>query len=196
MFHNIPPAIQARMTHLEQIDARDRHDGSPITKRLRQIPVETGKLIAILAATAPDGALIEIGTSAGYSAMWLALACLQTGRRLTTFEVLDGKIALATETFSQTGIDDVVTLVHGDARRLLVDKQEIAFCFLDADKETYDGCYDVVVPNLVSGGLIAADNVISHQEALQPLVDKALADNRVDAVVVPIGKGLLLCRKI
>ena len=53
----------------------------------------------------------------------------------------------------------------------------------------------MVVPNLTSGGLLVADNVASHWEDLQPVVDRALADERIDAMVVPNGKGLLICRK-
>ena len=71
----------------------------------------------------------------------------------------------------------------------------ISFCFLDAEKEMYRECYDLVVPNLVSGGLLVADNAINHRDALQPLIDEAVADVRVDAMVVPVEKGELVCRK-
>ena len=54
----------------------------------------------------------------------------------------------------------------------------------------------MVIPNLTRGGILVADNVISHQEKLQPLIDNALADTRIDSLVVPIGKGELICRKI
>ncbi|MGO9313491.1 MAG: hypothetical protein ACLQBD_25145 [Syntrophobacteraceae bacterium] len=58
MFHNIPKALLDRMEFLEQIDAKDRKDGTPRAQRLRQIPRETGKFIAVLAAGAPDGACL------------------------------------------------------------------------------------------------------------------------------------------
>lgn len=80
MFHNISEKVQQRMTYLEEIDSKDRLDGTPRLKRLRQIPPETGKFISLLAATAPKGNIIEIGTSAGYSSLWLAQACKETGR--------------------------------------------------------------------------------------------------------------------
>ena len=48
---------------------------------------------------------------------------------------------------------------------------------------------------MIKGGLLAADNVISHRETLQPVIDRALDDGRVDALVVPIGKGILLARR-
>lgn len=196
MFHDIPQTIQDRMRHLESLDAQDRVDGTPRLQRLRQIPPETGKFLAILAASAPAGDWIEIGTSAGYSTLWLALAARKTGEWITTYEVLPEKIALANETFTSTGVEDVVTLVDGDAREHLSDLDEIGFCFLDAEKEVYEACYDLVVPKLVPGGLLAADNAINHRETLQPMLDRALADSRVDALIVPIGSGVLLCRKV
>jgi predicted O-methyltransferase YrrM len=195
MFHDIPPVVAARMRHLEQIDARDRTDGTERMKRLRQISPDIGRFIAILAACAPQGRWIEVGTSAGYSAMWLALACRETRRRLTTFEILPEKAELARETFALAGVTDVVELVFGDALDHVAHLSDIAFCFLDAEKEVYGAVYEAVVPNMVPGGVLVADNAINHAATLQPMIDQALADARVDALVVPIGNGELLCRK-
>ena len=115
---------------------------------------------------------------------------------MTTFEVLEEKVALARATFAAAGVEETITLIHGDARQYLATYQEIAFCFLDAEKEIYSDCYDLAVPNLVPGGLLVADNAVSHGEALKPVIDRVMADQRVDAMVVPVGKGLLLARKI
>ncbi len=195
MFHAIASEILERMHELERRDEADRADGTPRLERLRQIPEETGRFIALWAASAPEGAVIEIGTSAGYSALWLSLACRATGRRLTTFELLANKAAMARQTFSRAGVDDLVTLVEGD----FLDHAErigpVGFCFLDAEKEAYAACYDAVVPLLVPGGLLVADNAINHRETLQEMIDAALGDERVDALVVPIGKGELVCRR-
>lgn len=195
MFHEIPQKILSRMRELEEIDLRDRGDGTPRLQRLRQVPPETGRFIAMLAAVAPDGDCIEIGTSAGYSTLWLALACRITGRKVTTFEILQEKADLAEATFAAAGVGDVVRLVRGDALDLLANYNEIGFCFLDAEKEVYGRCYEEVVPRLVSGGILVADNATNHQATLQPMLDRALRDKRVDALIVPIGKGELLCRK-
>lgn len=192
MFQTISEPMKERMRILEKADELDRLDGTPQQERLRQIPPITGRFLALLAASAPPGAVIEIGTSAGYSTMWLSL----TGRKITTFEILENKYVLAEETFAQAGIEDCVQTVHGDARDYLGDMANIAFCFLDAEKEIYQDCYDLAVPNMVSGGLLLADNVISHARSLEPFVQNAAADERVDAVVVPIGRGLLFCRTI
>jgi caffeoyl-CoA O-methyltransferase len=196
MFHDIPRSMRDRMRHLEAIDTRDRGDGTPRPQRLRQIPPETGKFLALIAAGAPGGRWIEIGTSAGYSTMWLALAARAMGAAITTFEVLPEKAALARETFRLAGIADVVTLIEGDSRDMLADYHDVGFCFLDAEKEIYQECYELVVPNLVPGGLLVADNAINFRDVLQPMIDHALSDPRVDALVVPVGKGELICRKI
>lgn len=196
MFHTIPASILERMQVLEQIDLRDRTDGTSRLQRLRQVPAETGKFLALLAAGAPAGACLEIGTSAGYSTLWLALACQAAGRSLTTFEVLPEKAALARETFRLAGVEQVVRLVEGDARQFLSGYAGIAFCFLDAEKEVYAECYEAVIPELVPGGLLVADNAINHRETLQPMLERALSDERVDALIVPIGNGELLCRKL
>ncbi|MCJ7459748.1 MAG: O-methyltransferase, partial [candidate division Zixibacteria bacterium] len=70
MFHNMPKTIKERMHYLESLDKEDRLAGKSPLERLRQVPPETGKFIALLAATAPEGTYLEIGTSGGYSAMW------------------------------------------------------------------------------------------------------------------------------
>ena len=196
MFHDIPKAIKDRMRHLESLDERDRTDGTERMQRLRQIPPETGQFLSLLCASAPPGEILEIGTSAGYSTLWLSLAARATGRKLTTFEILPEKIALAEETLRAGQVEDVVSLVSGDARDFLPNFEDIGFCFLDAEKEVYGDCYDLIIPNLVSGGLLVADNAINHRQTLQPMLDRAQADARVDALIVPIGKGELICRKI
>jgi predicted O-methyltransferase YrrM len=196
MFHTIRQPMLDRMQHLEKIDARDREDGTPRMQRLRQIPPVTGKFIALMAASAPDGDCLEIGTSAGYSTMWLAMACEMLGRPLTTFELLPEKVKLARKTFELAQVENTVKLVEGDARDHLTQFEEVAFCFLDTEKELYADCYEIVVPRLVRGGLLLADNAINKRDELEQMLRRTLSDERVDSLIVPIGKGVLVCRKI
>ncbi len=196
MFHRIPTPIARRMRKLERLDARQRKAGLSTPQRLRQIPAATGQFIALLAAAAPRGVRLEIGTSGGYSALWLALGCRQARQRLVTFEIVPEKAALARETFRLAGLGKGVKLIVGDGRDHLVNYRRVGFCFLDAEKEHYLSCYRQLVPRLVKGGILAADNVISHRDVLQPMIALAHADPRVDAVIVPIGSGVLVCRKI
>ena len=196
MFKSIRPSILERMQYLEQIDANDREDGTPRLQRLRQIPSETGKFLALMAANVPQGEYLEIGTSAGYSTLWIALACELLGRTVTTFEVLPQKAKLARETFQVAQVGKTVKLVEGDARHFLSQYQNITFCLLDAEKEVYRECYEAIVPRLIPGGLLVADNAINHRETLKPLLDRVLTGERVVALIIPIGKGELVCRKV
>ena len=116
MFHDIPEPILRRVRFLEDADARDRADSTPLAKRLKQFTPEVGRLLAILAASASSGDCLEIGTSAGYSTLWPAFACQIFGHKLITFEILPEKVALAQETFRITSLESFVQVVQGDAR--------------------------------------------------------------------------------
>jgi predicted O-methyltransferase YrrM len=195
VFHDIPAAVLDRMRELEEMDSRDRTDGSLQRIRLRQVPPETGRFLAMLASMAPPGDCVEIGTSAGYSTLWLTLAGRRRAGRIKTFEILEEKAELARQTFERAEVADLVDFVHGNAFDYIPDCDEIAFCFLDAEKADYQDYYNAIVPRLVPGGILAADNVLSHREVLAPFTGRALADDRVDALVIPIGSGVLVCRK-
>jgi len=121
---------------------------------------------------------------------------MERGIKLKTFEVLNEKIQMAKETFKVTDMTNFIELVEGDALNYIKNYKNIGFCFLDAEKEVYESCYDLIIPNMAKGGILIADNAINHYKTLKPMIDKALADDRVDAMVLPIGKGELLCRKI
>ncbi len=196
MFHDIPKNILEQMKILEDLDTQDRQDGTTQVKRLRQISPDTGRFIAIQAATVPEGSWVEVGTSAGYSALWISLAAKLKKEKLFTYELLQDKVTLAKNTFKLTKVKEYVELVHGDARGHVGRYEEIAFAFLDSEKEMYDEFYDLIVPLLVPGGLLIADNLVSHKEFFSSFIAKVEKDERVDSVIVPIGKGLLLCRKV
>lgn len=196
MFHDIPQPVLDQMSYLEGVDAQDRQDGTPLLKRLRQISPETGRLLAILAADTPKGTWLEIGTSAGYSALWLSRAAELRDARLVTFELLPDKVDLARQTFYRAGVENLMELVHGDARGHLEDYDEISFCFIDAEREMYQEIYERILPNVLSGGILVVNNAVAFQTEMQDLLQSAAGDIRVDSVVVPIGTGLLVCRKV
>jgi caffeoyl-CoA O-methyltransferase len=195
MFHDIPEPVAARMADLKERGLRDRADGTPRMQRLREVPEGVGRFLAVLAAGAPGGRWIEIGTSSGYSTLWLALAAREAGARVTTFEILEWKVELARETFALAEVEDVVELVHADVRAGLAVVDGVSFAFLDSEKEDYLELYELVVPKLVPGGLLVADNVADFHDEVQPMLDRAGADERVDAVVVPFLTGQLLARR-
>ena len=195
MFHNITQKILDRMKCLEEMDKLDRIDGTDRMKRLRQISPETGKFISILAANCPEGNIVEIGTSAGYSTMWLSLAAMEKGTKIITMELLEEKINLAKETFRMAEIENYITLVEGDAIEHLKKIDNISFCFLDAEKEIYDDCYEIIKDKIVPNGLLVADNAINHFETIRPMIDKVMGNTNYGSLIVPIGKGELVCRR-
>jgi len=177
-------------------DEEERKDGTPRLQRLRQIPPAMGKFLARLAANTPEEDYLEINTSAGFSTFLIAKACKMLGRSITTFEVLSEKAKPRRETFQVAQMEGVVKLIEGDAQQSLSQYSDIAFCFLDAEIEVSDEYYEAVIPSMVKGGWLVADNAINHREILQPVLERALADVREDALIVPFGKGELVCRKV
>lgn len=196
MLNRIPDRIKKRMAYLERLDASHRHLAAiKHFDRLRQVPPATGKFLALLAAGAPEGKWLELGTSGGYSTLWLSLAAREVGVKIITFEISPAKADLARQTFKAAGIEDMVGLVHGNALKYLRHYEQVAFCFMDIEKSLYEKAYEILVPNLVRGGLLVADNVISHRGDCARAVKRAFADRRVDAQIVPVGSGLLVVRK-
>jgi caffeoyl-CoA O-methyltransferase len=195
MFKDIPKTIFKRMKYLEEIDARDRTDGTEKLKRLRQIPSETGKFLALMAANCPRGDFVEIGTSAGYSSLWISLALKNREETLKTFEILPEKAAMAKETFAVCGIADKIELIVGDFLQNYQRINEIAFCFLDCEKDLYEKCFDIVSGKLVKSGLLIADNAKNHYESIKGMIQKAENDNRFDCLTVPLGNGEFICRR-
>lgn len=186
------PRIRTVLERLEARDSLERESGAARETRLRQITPEVGRFLCNLVLAARPRSLIEVGTSGGYSSIWLGTAARTTGGLLTTVEIDPIKVALAQESLYDAGLEDVVTLVSGDAFEYLRSRNEPAgFVFLDAEKEDYLAFLPLIVPLLSPGGVLVADNLLSHADALASFREAALADPRLSAVVVPIGRGEL-----
>jgi predicted O-methyltransferase YrrM len=186
------------MARLEARDEADRDDGTPQFKRLRQIRPEVGQFLLTLVISIDARSIVEIGTSAGYSSLWLATAAAQTGGRVTTFEVDPDKVALARQSFTDAGVGDRVELRHEDGVAGLASLSDGSadLVFLDAEKDLYERMLDDAVRVLRPRGLLVADNLISHEAALAGFRDKALADPRLVGLVVPIGRGELVAVRL
>jgi predicted O-methyltransferase YrrM len=109
----------------------------------------------------------EIGTSNGYSGLWLLLALRTTGGKLTTYEINRERAALARENFNRAGVGHIVTIVEGDAHEEVPKlKEEIDILFLDADKEGYIDYLNKLLPLVRPGGLVVAHNMnVSQADA-------------------------------
>jgi predicted O-methyltransferase YrrM len=177
------------MRELEEHNERDQ-------PALRSVSDDVGRCLALLALSAPQGAFIELGSSAGYSSLWLSLAARARGVRMTTVELDEKKFAFARENLLRAGAADCVEAVHGDALDYATRFDEIAFCFSDLQPPEHNGkIYEKVVPRLVPGGLLVIDNVTSPRLQTE-LLKRSENDPRVDCVLLPFPKGDLICRRI
>jgi caffeoyl-CoA O-methyltransferase len=135
-----------------------------------------GRLLRIFAETANAKNVVEIGTSNGYSALWICLGLRATGGSLTSFEIDPHTASLARANFKRARVDHLVTVIEGDAHHTISRLQEpIDILFLDADKEGYPDYLNQLLPLVRPGGLILADNV--SKPAPAPAFLKAITTN-------------------
>jgi predicted O-methyltransferase YrrM len=142
------------------LDEMDRNQ----RRGMMNVPELDGRLLRLLAETVGAKHIVEIGTSNGYSGIWQSLALKSTGGKLTTFEIDERRASLARENFKKAGVEDVVTLVFGDAHEKVASIEgPIDILFLDADKEGYVDYLDKLLPKVRPGGLIVAHNINPRQ---------------------------------
>ena len=126
------------------------------------VSMDDGRLLRLLTETMGAKHVVEIGTSNGYSGLWLLMALRTTGGKLTTFEIDPEKVRLATNNFKKAGMDHLATIIEGDAheevKRL---KGPIDLLFIDADKEGYLDYLNKLLPLVRPGGLIVSHNMNS-----------------------------------
>jgi len=103
---------------------------------------------------------------------------------IKTFEILPEKLKFARETFSEAHIEQYVELIAGDALKHFHDVDEIAFCFLDAEKKIYERCWDLVADKMEPHGMLIADNAISHFEELRSMIKKVESDIRYISILI------------
>ncbi len=139
-----------------------------------EVPVADGRMLRLLIESARARNVVEIGTSTGYSGLWISLGLLKTGGHLTTFEADAGRAALARKHFDRAGVSPMVTLVEGDAHRTISRlNQPIDVAFIDADKEGYPDYLRHVLPLVRTGGLILAHNVDMAPEYVREVTTNA-----------------------
>ncbi len=159
-------------------------------RRMLNITPETGRLLWILVRSARATRILEVGTSNAYSTIWLADAARATGGRVTTLELNPAKVKLARENLVRAGLADRVEVLEGRAVDSLGTLPgPLDFVFLDADRGNYLTYLELVVPRLVPGGLLVADNVSSHAQELHDYLARVKSHPALFSVTVPVGKG-------
>lgn len=193
----IPETVRIVMVELQTRDRADRVDGTPQEARLRSISPEVGQFLLTLALSIGAKSIVEVGTSGGYSTLWLAMAVSKNGGRVTTFEVDGAKAKLARSTFARAGVGEFVDLREGDAAAGLAELGGPAdMVFIDAEKRDYVTYLELALGILRPGGLLVADNLLSHAGELVEFRARAIADPRLTGLVVPIGAGELVAVRL
>ena len=158
---------------------------------------QTGNFINMLIKLMKAKNVLEIGTSNGYSGLWIASALKETGGHLTTIEFWEKRQALARKNFEECGLSDIATFIIGDAYQVITTEisGEFDLIFIDANKQEYLSFFEAVNPMLKKGGVILADNVISHAEKVKPFVDMISSHKDYQSQILDLPDGLLMAYK-
>ena len=185
----------ARRELVEQLYRDSKEHDAALEDRLlrfRNVEPESAALLGVLIRATGAQRLLEIGTSNGYSTIWLADAAEATGGELVSLEIDAQRTELARANLARAGLE--ADLRTQDADEALRDWADHAwdFVFLDAERPAYVGYWPQLVRTLAPGGLVVVDNVLSHADQVAEFTALVEADNRVSSALVPIGAGLRL----
>ena len=145
-------------------------------RRMESVPIEDGRLLRLLTEAVGAKIVVEIGTSQGYSGLWICMGLQATEGKLITHEIDPHRASVAREHFKQAGVDTIVTIVEGDAHKEVMKlKDPIDILFIDADKEGYLDYLTKLLPLVRPGGLILSHNMNSPRP--DPAYIKAITTN-------------------
>ena len=163
-------------------------------QRLRNVEPDTAALLALLVRATGARRVLELGTSNGYSTLWLAAAARSAGGVVVSVDTNAQRSAMAARNLQRGGLRDLVELRVEDAALTLRRSADGAWdmVFLDAERSAYLGYWHDLVRSLRPAGLLAVDNVLSHASELVQFRATVQADARVSEAMSPTGAGLLL----
>lgn len=167
-------------------------------KQFWNIPRKTGILMNTFVKMMNIKSALEIGTSNGYSGIWLGKALKETGGHLTTIEFYEKRQSVAIENFKICGIDDVITPIQGSACDIIrgfEEDKKFDFVFIDANKREYVEYFKLIKPHLTNKALIVADNIISHAQKVQTFIDAIDADDEFQYEIYELPGGILVAYK-
>jgi predicted O-methyltransferase YrrM len=178
----------------ELLAASREHDAAQEDRlaRYRNLEPESAEMLAVLVRAAKPRTILELGTSNGYSTLWLADAAEAVGATLVSVEIEADRTAQAREQLERAGLDaDLRVQDAGELLRASADG-EWGFVFLDAERPAYAGYWPDLLRVLAPGGLLAIDNVLSHADQVEEVTALIEAEPSVTSALVPIGAGVRL----
>jgi predicted O-methyltransferase YrrM len=166
-------------------------------ERLRNLEPETARLLGVLARGVRAERLLELGTSNGYSTIWLADAARDCAGALTSVEIDSTRMAEADQHLRSVGLEAFATLRLEDARACLEKSADASWdlIFLDAERSDYVSYWPDLARTLSAGGMLVVDNVISHADEVADFRELIERDSRLMDALVPVGAGALLVVK-
>jgi predicted O-methyltransferase YrrM len=189
--------MEADLRHLlnELYKEGQLHDASEQdrSKKLLNLEPQSAQFLSILVRSSHSTRLLEIGTSNGYSTIWLAWATQAIGGHIISIDREAHKQVLADANLCRAGLRDVVDLVCGDATEVVANLPgPFDFVFFDADRRSAPAQLALLVPKLTPDALVLADNVLSHPDEIAGYLAAVEALPHFEHLVLPIGKGLSL----
>jgi predicted O-methyltransferase YrrM len=193
----VAKTLDALLAELEQFGKANDGSNTERPRRMLNITRDTGELLAVLVRATVARRVLEIGTSNGYSTLWLASAAHAIGGTVTTVELSEYKVGLATANFARSGLAGDISLLHEDAGRVLRRADDGAFdlVFLDSERPEYPGWWPDLKRVLRPGGLLVVDNAISHRTEMAPFVALVSGARGFVTSLVPVGNGEFLAVK-
>ena len=166
------------------------------SRQYRNVSADDGRFMRQITEAMGAKVVCEIGMSTGYSGLWFALALRATGGKLITYEMSAERIKTAREHFKQAGVEDLVTIIEGDAHEKVKElKEPIDVLFLDADKEGYIDYLNKLMPLIRPGGMIMAHNM-NRPRADPKFVEAITTDPKLDTIFVLMdGAGISVTLK-
>lgn len=191
-------SFQELLLELERFGLSNDGATADRPRRMLNITRDTGEFLSVLVRAMDAQRVLEIGTSNGYSTLWLALAAKAVNGHITTVERSDFKLALAAKNFERSGLASFITQVHGEAGALLRGKPESSFdlVFLDSERAEYLGWWPDIKRVLRNGGLLVVDNATSHAAEMAPFAAMVSADPDFSTCTVPVGNGEFLATRV
>ena len=185
--------VREVLARLEREDAEERERGLPPEQRSRAVAKTTGQFLFSLFAPQTACEVLELGGSRGYSSIWLGAGVRYLGGRVVSIEHNPDAARRWRENVAEAGLEEWVELLEGDAIQVLDEIEDVFDAvFLDAEKEDYERLFGLARRRLEPGGLVVADNVLSHQETLAAYSKARQEDPTLVSTTVPLDRGLEL----
>ena len=186
------------LAELERFGITNDSSTDERSRKMLNITRDTGEFLTVLVRATVARRVLEIGTSDGYSTLWLASAARDIGGSVTTVEKSQYKIDLAAKNFARSGLAAAISQVHDDAGCLLERSADGAFdlIFLDSERPEYPGWWPNLRRVLRPGGLLVVDNATSHPAEIAPFVALVKSDREFVTSLVPVGNGEFLAVKM